>query len=152
MTSERDDGLPTRARLFIPACGDRLRLTAPWRFSLYLESRNMKFAKELAIEDPGKGKWAPYPLPRRDAELPAGTVIECDRVYIRLYNKSRTQPENDYDSITWKVLREKGKAGKGKPSGRFWVKLPDCYSIEYELEWDSLYRDRVKLVDQVHDL
>jgi hypothetical protein len=153
MASEREDGLPSRARLFIPACGDRLKLTAPWKFSLYLESRNMKLAKELKLsEEPGRGRWAPGPLPKRPVELPAGTILECDRVYIRQYNKGRVQLENDYDSITWKILREKGKAGRGKISGRFWVKLPDCYSIEYELEWDSLYRDRVTLVDQVHDL
>lgn len=152
MTSERDDGLPERARLFIPACGDRLKLTAPWKFSLYLESRNMKFAKELKIADPGVSRWQSGVLPKKNVELPEGTIIECDRVYIRLYNKGRTQPENDYDSITWKILKVKGKEGKGKISGRFWVKLPDCYSIEYELEWDALYRDRVKLVDQVHDL
>ena len=31
-------------KLFIPAVGDRIALTAPWEFSLYLERRNFKFA------------------------------------------------------------------------------------------------------------
>lgn len=155
METTTSGDLPERGRLFIPAVGDRLILTAPWKFRLFLESRNMKFAKSLAIEDPGKGRWAPGPLPKREASLPEGTVLECDRVYIRTFNKSRVQEKDDYDSITWKVMapKAKGKAkGELRPAGRFWVKLPDCYSIEYRLEWDSLYRDRVKVVDQVHGL
>jgi hypothetical protein len=155
--------LPKQGRLFIPACGDRIKLAAPWRFTLTLERRNTKLAKALGLieEDCGNvysGKAYQSPLSTVKAELPAGDVLECDRVYIRGYNRSRiaesaSDPSAiDYDSITWKLFRPKGKKNELKMFGRFWVKLPDAYAIEYELEWDSLYRDRVKLVDQVHNL
>lgn len=153
-----DEDEPMKGRLYIPACGDRLRLTKDWTFDLYLEHRNMKFAKELALLQAGEGGYGVWErarygkLARRKATLTAGTVIECDRVYIRQYNKGRISLENDYDSITWKVTKVKGKEGKGKPSGRFWVKLPDCYSVRFEQEFDSLYRNRVKLVEEVHSL
>lgn len=147
---------PTTQRLFIPACGDRLRLTAPWRFTLVFEHRNVKFAQVLGVLKKEAG-WNVYTSPNShrlasaQAELPAGMVVECDRIYVRQFNRGRIQLEQDYDSVTWRVHREKGKAGKDKPHGRFWVKLPDCYTMEYALDDDSLYRDRVKLVKAVHD-
>lgn len=162
MDTTTSEDLPVRGRLFIPAVGDRFRLAAPWRFRLFFEGRNVKFAQAMGVLKPGEDTWEGKdgnrwrgPFRRARVELPAGTLLECDRVYVRTFNKSRVHEFEDYDSITWKVLKEKEK-GKGrgelKPAGRFWVKLPDCYSIEYELQWDSLYRDRVKVVDQVHDL
>jgi hypothetical protein len=48
--------------------------------------------------------------------------------------------EDDYDSITWKVINDKGKA---VPKSRFWTKLPDTYGVEYDKV--DMYRDRVKL-------
>lgn len=147
-------------KLFIPACGDRLRLTAPWTFTLVFEYRNIKFAQNLGLLDPKLKTWGVYEDPppgerysrtykRAEATVPTGTILECDRIYIRQYNKGRVSLENDYDSVTWRINKIPGKAGRGRPSGRFWVKLPDCYSIEYQLDVDSLYRDRVKLVKEV---
>lgn len=135
--------------LFIPACGDRLTLTEPWSFDLYLESRNIKFAHALKVLDMKAERWnqtdANGKLKRVPVSLPAGTVLECDRVYIRSFNKSRVRLDNDYDSVTWKVIvKDKGK-------GRFWVKLPACYEIHYELSIDSLYRDRIKVFKDVHE-
>jgi len=80
-----------------------------------------------------------------EVTIPAGTVIECDRVYIRSFNKARLELGNDYDSITWKVI----KGTKVARHGRFWTKLSDCNGLEFELESDSLYRDRVKSVKVV---
>jgi hypothetical protein len=146
-------------KLFIPACGDRLRLVAPWSFSLILERRNTKFAETRGlIEKPTKphwnGIWAGEPYRsgyrRVQVTLPIGTILECDRIYVRLFNKGRVKEENDFDSITWKIIKTT-KTGKEKTEGRFWVKLPDCYSIDYELDIDSLYRDRVKVFKEVHD-
>ncbi len=138
-------------KLFIPACGDNLTTTAPWTFDLYLEHRNIRFAKDLGLV--GKEDYEIWEGDRRNGRykklpvtLPTGTILECDRVYIRHYNKGRVQLEDYYDSITWRIQKVKGKEGKGKISGRFWVKLPDCYGIEYELSVDSLYRDRIKAV------
>lgn len=66
-------------------------------------------------------------------------------MYIRTFSKSAHLVQNDYDSITWKVM----KGDKPARNQRFWCKLPDCYSIEYELHPDSLYRDRVKVFKAV---
>jgi hypothetical protein len=139
--------------LFIPACGDRLVLTAPWAFQLYLEHRNVKFAVSKGLlpekEKNSYGVWEGEKYrsgyKRVDVVLKEGSVLECDRVYIRTFNKSALRTENDFDSITWKLM----KGGKPVRNGRFWAKLPDCYSIEYRLDPDSLYRDRVKLVKSI---
>jgi hypothetical protein len=145
------------AKLFIPACGDRITLKAPWEFTLYLESRNMKFAQEHKLYVPTKGdSWGAYDRDHRlknvRATLPAGTVLECDRVYIRTQNKSRVKADGpadeiDYDSITWKVM----KGDKMAKNQRFWCKLSSACEIEYELTIDSFYRDRVKVFKQVHE-
>jgi hypothetical protein len=139
-------------RLFVPACGDRLTLTEPWTFRLFLEQRNIKFATTRKFYE-GDTTWrgvfdnATRSYRQIEVTLPAGTILECDRVYIRTFNKSRVQEGDDYDSITWKVIDAK----KGKPEmhGRFWTKLSDANEIEFELVEDSRYRDRVKLFKEV---
>ncbi len=142
----------TATKLFIPACGDRLVLTKDWTFDLYLEHRNMKFAQERKLYEPDKSEhYGAYEggrsrkLKKVKATLLSGTVLECDRVYIRTFSKSAIQVGNDFDSITWKVM----KGDKPARNQRFWCKLPDCYEIEYKLEFDSLYRDRVKAIKEV---
>lgn len=133
-------------KLYVPACGDRITLVAPWSFTLVLEHRNVEFAKTRKVLDPSVRKHFTE-LWSRDSgyrtvpvTLDPGTTLECDRIYIRSFNKSRVQVENDYDSITWKVINDKGKA---VPKSRFWTKLPDTYGIEYD--GVDMYRDRVKL-------
>lgn len=135
-------------RLFIPACGDRLTLASPWEFTLYLERRNVKFAQAHGAIGPGSPwRLGGYGTGIKTVShaLQAGTVLECDRMYIRTFNKSRVELAEDYDSVTWKVM----KNGKAVRNQRFWVKLPDCYNIEYEPDQLSLYRDRVKTVKSV---
>jgi len=140
-------------KFFVPACGDRIILMKPWTFPLYLEKRNMQFAKVRGLVDAKADNWMGVREGDRwtgkyksvSITLGAGTIIECDRIYIRTFNKSRIHLEEDYDSITWKVTNN----GKAVRHGRFWVKLPDCYNIEFELQVDSLYRDRVKVVKEV---
>lgn len=141
--------------LFIPACGDRLTLTKPWSFELWLERRNMKFAASRGLISVEQSRMCaiyagePHrsPLKKVGTVLPPGTVIECDRVYIRQYNKSRIQEGDDYDSVTWKVVDPvKGKAVR---NGRFWTKLSDCNGLEFELADDALYQDRIKAVKAV---
>jgi len=141
-------------KLFVPACGDRLILSKPWTFMLWLESRNMKFAKARGFAPKSAShyggvwegaRWGRYK--QVEVTLPEGTIIECDRVYIRTFNKSRVNDGDDYDSITWKIIdRKKGKMEK---FGRFWVKLTAANEVEFELEADSLYRDRVKVFKEV---
>ncbi len=135
-------------RLYIPACGDRITLEAPWSFTLVLESRNVEFAKTRKIIESapkyGGIRDGRFGYQTVSVTLDAGTTLECDRVYVRTFNKSRVQVENDYDSITWKVINDKGKA---VPRSRFWTKLPDTYGIEYGTV--DMYRDRVKLAKLV---
>ncbi len=115
----------------------------------------MKFAKTRGFADKDAGDWGVYEkernheggrdLQRVEATLPAGTIIECDRVYIRTHGKSGVHAEDDYDSITWKVM----KGDKQERHGRFWAKLSNCNGLEFDLAVDSLHRDRVKTVRMV---
>ena len=135
-------------RLFVPACGDRIRLTADWSFTLYLERRNTRFAEVLGLYSPEKeykgatykSYWGAYDSNHKlitvSHTLPEGTVLECDRVYIKGYCKGYDQDTDSFDSITWKVIKD----GKMARNQRFWTKLSDAHNIEYEV--DSLYRDR----------
>lgn len=140
-------------KFFVPACGDRITMSSSWTFPLHLERRNIQFAISRGVLGPEHSKaygiWDGEKFRSKfkveKITLEKGTIIECDRIYVRTFNKSRIGQNEDYDSITWKVI-VKGKAAK---SQRFWVKLPDCYNIEYELQPDSLYRNRVKVVREV---
>lgn len=140
-------------KLYVPACGDRLTLSKPWTFRLFLERRNIKYAKTRGLYD-GEESWGVYVdnnfhkgLASVEVTLPEGTVLECDRVYIRTFNKSRVEEGDDYDSITWKIIDK--KRDTMEKFGRFWVKLTDANEIEFDLESDSFYRDRVKSVKAV---
>jgi hypothetical protein len=132
------------SRLFIPAIGDRLTLTRPWTFKLYLEHRNVTFAKEEGHTLPPNSNWnvylpgGGYQLATVDHTLPPGTVLECDRIYIKTTSKSAATVEDSYDSITWKVVVN----NKPVRNRRFWVKLSDCSALEFDETSVSKYRDR----------
>jgi hypothetical protein len=123
-------------KLFIPAVGYRIKLTKEWSFDLYYESRNDSLMK---VVDPG---WDETPigwqaryvgdrysggLKHVRTSLPLNTLLEVDRVYIRTMNKTAQSSDDDYDSVTFKVIDEK------KKRTRFWAKLCDVNEIEYEL-------------------
>lgn len=137
-------------KLFIPACGDRIVLTRSWTFTLYFERRNMEFAKRRGLVDEGADRWGVYVdgnyhngLVNVPVTLHRGTVLECDRVYIRQFNKSAD--DDGFDSVTWKVVRDDKPLAKQ----RFWAKLSDCREIQFREE--SRYQDRVKVLRSVHD-
>jgi hypothetical protein len=139
-------------KLFIPACGDRITLEELWTFDLYLERRNMQFAKIRDLVDQKADDWGVFEgerhasgYARAEVTLPVGTVLECCRVYIRTFNKSALEESNDYDSITWRVM----KGNKPATKQRFWAKLVDCCKIEFSIANDGTYRDRVKLLKLV---
>lgn len=94
-------------KLYIPAIGDQLQLTADWTFTLYNERRNWGFANVMMLPHTHELKHT----------LPAGTVLKVDRIYIRSNHR-------DYDSITFRVI--------GVKNARFWVKLHDANTIEYD--------------------
>ena len=132
-------------KLYVPACGDRIVLTKPWTFTLYLEYRNVDFAKARKLAKPKSGPngwaWNQYAedrtLKRMEVTLPAGIVLECDRVYIRQSNRTAASEDDDYDSLSWRVISE---GGKKVTKQRFWAKLADCNGMDYQL--DSLRKDR----------
>lgn len=131
------------ARLFIPACGDRITVVQPWQFNLYLEHRNIKYAQSVGLV-PNTQNWSVY-VPGTNYQLATaqhtiepGTVLECDRVYVRATSKSASSAEDSYDSITWKVVVN----GKPSRNQRFWVKLSDCSNLEFDPASISRYQDR----------
>jgi hypothetical protein len=136
------------ANLFIPAIGDRITIMKPWLFKLYLERRNHNFAEtEGHTIVPSNHSWNVYRrnvygsngmLATVNHTITPGTVLECDRIYIKTTSKSAKTDEDSYDSITWKVILN-GKAVRNK---RFWVKLTDCYNLEFDETSVSRYRDR----------
>jgi hypothetical protein len=122
-------------KLFVPACGDRVVLTKAWTFMLFNEYRNNEFAKARGLF-PKAHDWR-EPRQRVPVTLPQGTVLECDRVYIRASSRGKEGDEN-YDSLTWKIVIN----GKAKAKQRFWAKLSDCREMCIDVA--SLYEDRVK--------
>jgi hypothetical protein len=120
-------------RLYVPAIGDRIVLTKEWTFTLYNERRNWAFATSLKIGQ--ENSWTNYGKPIKEVTLPSDTVLEVDRIYIRAFNKSAATDENDYDSITFKLLG-------GKKQQRFWAKLKDCNNIEFMSPDDGSFKER----------
>lgn len=131
------------SKLYIPACGDRITLVEPWHINLYLEHRNIKYAQLVGLV-PNTQNWSVY-VPNTNYQLATaphiiepGTVLECDRVYIRGTSKSAASSEDSYDSVTWKIVVN----GKAPRNQRFWVKLTDCATLEYDPASISRYLDR----------
>lgn len=138
-----------RMRMQIPSIGDRIRLTADWTFTLYAESRNESLGEATGHFTPLKyyGRWSNGRSSvgfRVDDEgirvggyddyercsavasitLPAGAILTIDRIYIR---KGATE----FNSLSFLVVnalaifKKKGKV-------RFWAKLPEVNTIEFE--------------------
>lgn len=63
---------------------------------------------------------------RLNIQLPVGTILSIDRIYIK-------KTCRDFNSVTFYVRNLEG-SGKGKKYKmlRFWTKLEDCNSIEFE--------------------
>jgi hypothetical protein len=131
-------------RLYVPTNGDQLRLVADWTFLLCGEDigdRNRTMLERLRVRKvmrrarrwPTLGESLLYP-DWVEATLPAGTVLQVDRVYIRKFNAAATSVVDDYDSITFVVLEHPTwkREGKKKVMARFWVKLRDANTIDFE--------------------
>lgn len=124
-------------KLFIPAVGYRIKLTSPWTFKLYNESRNdslyvlinPEFKKDY---EHWGDRYDGRKLKHVMATMPAATVLEVDRVYVRTANKTAQSKDDDYDSMTFKVVDHPALTKRV----RFWAKLSDVNNIEYELPPD----------------
>lgn len=129
------------SKLYVPACGDRLTIIKPWEFQLYLEHRNTVFARTIGLYD-GDSDWGVYDTNHNLVSVPcllnAGTVLECDRIYIRATSKSAESIDDNYDSISWKIIIN----NKSTVKQRFWAKLSDCYNIEFDPFNISTYQSR----------
>lgn len=129
-------------KLFIPAVGYRIKLTSDWNFSLYLESRNdtllrlvVKDIQEVIHDNSDRFVGQHWDRGYRyiTCSMPAGTVLEVDRVFVKTMNKTATV-QDDCDSLTFKVIEHPTFDVKKKI--RFWTKLSDVNVIDYELPID----------------
>jgi hypothetical protein len=145
----------TTTRLFIPPLGTRLELAQNWKFPLMAEKRNKRLWEYFTREEL-PSFWGTslvnspyykekYPLSNIAAqesitvELPAGTVLIVDRIYIR-------QGAKGFDSVSFRcesIPNIAGSAEWGKPGlrkktvGRFWAKLEDVNRIMAKVDLDA---------------
>ena len=134
-------------RLYVPTNGDQLRLTADWTFTLYSEEygdRNKTLQERLGNKKVERGsrwggKYMGYPA-KTQVTLPAGTILQVDRVYIRKGNARAGSVDADYDSLTFQIIGHPTWTNAERPAfsknkkvfARFWAKLRDVNTIEFE--------------------
>lgn len=131
-------------KLYVPTNGDKLRLTSEWTFTIYNEwcGRNNTLLECLKVSKVKTQRmysrdeddtYMDYPQKSKQT-LPVGTVLQVDRVYIRKFNATSKTVDDDYDSITFQVIgHPEWKLAKGRKTHcRFWVKLRDVNTIEFE--------------------
>jgi len=142
-------------KLYIPALGEQIRLTADWTFGLYAENRNETLMEH--ISDTRKSWGADKTsIP---CTIPAGSILKVDRVFIRkgseAYNSLSffwvgkrtiaTQFEQKGTSMVWdgqpkkfcqplNYIPNEWIQTVKKPARpiRFWAKLDDANNIEFE--------------------
>lgn len=110
-------------KLYIPALGDRIKLTADWTFLLFPEYRNEALYSYLGIEYPNTPGAKPVQV-----TLQAGTELSINRIHIRHGNR-------EFDSITFSVIGappQKRQSNVNLTRVRFWAKLADVNTIEFE--------------------
>jgi len=107
--------------LFIPPLGTTITLIEPWKFKLYGEYRNSSMFDYLKLKYPHhdwiQNRYRPQSI---DVELPVGTNLKFDRIYIRKGQKG-------FDSVTFFLITNEKNQTKGRK--RFWVKLEDVNKI-----------------------
>jgi hypothetical protein len=108
-------------KIWIPKCGDEVKLDQDWTFTLLPEWRNSDFCGVVS----GKAKVGPRYQAKANYQeqqvtFPAGCQIVFDRIYIR-------QDSGDYTSVTFIIKEHPIFNYIGE---RFWVKLPDANKIE----------------------
>jgi len=132
--------------LWIPDIGDQLRLTEDWEFPLFRERRNDTMMARVNPMIPP----APYSICEESIGccLPAGTVLQVDRVYIR------SGRQKAWSSITFYVKFHPGDKDRPKykkqylycrdrptnidptpqklKGARFWAKLANVNEIVCE--------------------
>jgi hypothetical protein len=113
-------------KLYIPEIGDKIQLKKTWTFDLYLESRNKSLTKHFfdfeynyrTMDD----KKYEYGCSMGKVSLPENTTLKVDRIYIR-------KGAEEFSSLSFIIDSTLEKGLKGS---RFWAKLSDCNSIEFD--------------------
>ena len=126
--------------LFIPELGENLTLIEDWRFKTICESRNLSLFD--AFDVPDESRWHKSvhrngfdvwnPKGPHEFEIPSGTVLKVDRVYIR-------KGAEDFSSITFiisispdKRLVTKKFGGTASKTIRFWTKLKETRKMNIQ--------------------
>lgn len=126
-------------KAFIPEIGTELKLSDDWTFELYQESRN----SDIFLADGKKSCGWREDLKSYSRTLPAGSVFLVDRIYVRKGAKEFSSVTLRLTETTDAVLTRNGTQGprlgskKKKNYGRFWVKLADFNSAEFEVVNDT---------------
>ena len=110
-------------KIWIPKCGDAVRLTKDWNFKLHEEYRNKDVWMLFAGSEMPERNWrVERELLQLDCLMPARTELVFDRLYIR-------QDNDEYASATFMIKEHQDDRYIGE---RFWVKLVDANTIECE--------------------
>ena len=111
-------------KVWIPRCGDGIRLAKPWTAILLSEHRNVEMYRVAAGLPSVGSRWSKDAMPQRyTVTFRAGTELVFDRVYIR-------QGADSFASVTFIVKDD----ADGKLVGqRFWVTVDNANEIEADL-------------------
>ncbi len=108
-------------KIWIPKCGDEVKLDQDWTFTLLPEYRNSDFCAAVLGKAKTSNRYnAKTSYQEQQVTFPAGCHIVFDRIYIR-------QDSGDYTSVTFIIKNHPIFNYIGE---RFWVKLPDANKIE----------------------
>ncbi len=108
-------------KIWIPKCGDEVKLDQEWTFTLEPESRNADFCAALSGKPRSGSRWnARNSYQEQQVTFPVGCRLIFDRIYIR-------QDSGDYTSVTFMIKDHPKFEFIGE---RFWTKLGDANKIE----------------------
>lgn len=106
-------------KIWIPKCGDAIKLDQDWTFNLETEYRNADLVD--ALDGKPQSRTNRYNRSgNRDVTFATDTQLVFDRIYIR-------QDSGDYTSVTFMIKEHTNLTLVGE---RFWVKLGDANKIE----------------------
>lgn len=118
-------------KIFIPELGQKFVLTEPWVFDLVPEYRNDTLWTAMNFPSRTGYGYHARANPTESVELPPGTVLQLDRIYIK-------KDQANFNSVTFKLLETDHIKFRGlgfqrkKIKARFWVKLKELNNLEVE--------------------